>query len=51
MELQGTAEQIDSLLLAVERGTYVNIETLRVKTIPLDETESAFRVLEDEPFC
>ncbi len=51
MELQGTAEQIDSLLLAVERGTYVNIETLRVKTIPLDETESAFRVLEDEPVC
>ena len=51
MELQGTAEQIDALLLAVERGTYVNIETLRVKTIPLDETETGFRVLEDEPFC
>jgi acylphosphatase len=48
MELQGTAEQIDALLLAVERGTYVNIETLRVKTIPLDETETCFRVLEDE---
>ncbi len=43
MEIQGTQEQIDSVILMIERGTYVRIETMSVKTIPLEEGESWFR--------
>ena len=42
MEIQGTQEQIDSVIIAVERGTYVQIEHMDVKTIPLIETERGF---------
>ena len=42
MEIQGTEEQIDAVLLAVERGTYVHIENLVSRTIPLDESERGF---------
>lgn len=48
MELQGTREQIDGVMLAVERGTYVKIENLRVKTLPVIEGETGFYVREDE---
>lgn len=47
MELQGTEEQIDALLAAVERGAYVNIESLRVKNLPTVENETGFSVLDD----
>ena len=47
MELQGTQEQIDGVILAVERGTYVKIENLRVKTLPVIENDAGFRVLDD----
>ena len=47
MELQGTEAQIDGVLLAIERGAYVRIENLRVKSIPVVENESGFAVLED----
>ena len=43
MEIQGTQEQIDSVILMIERGTYVRIENMSVKTIPLAENESYFR--------
>ena len=48
MELQGKEEQLDGVILAVERGTYVQIENLYAKTIPLREDEYVFIVLEDE---
>lgn len=48
MELQGTESQIDAVLLAVRRGTYVMIEELRVKTVPVREGESGFSVLEED---
>lgn len=48
MELQGTREDIDAVLLAVERGTYVRIENLRVKSLPVLAHETGFRVLDDE---
>ena len=35
MEIQGTEEQIDQVILAVERGAYVIIENLSAKTIPV----------------
>ena len=43
MEIQGTESQIDEVILAVERGTYVRIENLDVKTIPVIEDERGFR--------
>ena len=47
MELQGNETQIDGVILAVERGTYVRIENLFVKTLPVQPEESGFRVLDD----
>ena len=47
MELQGTEEQIDGVILAVERGTYVQIENMRVKTVPTVENEYGFTVRDD----
>lgn len=42
MEIQGTEEQIDSVILAIERGTYVQIENLDSSTIPIVENERGF---------
>lgn len=44
MEIQGTQEQIDNVILAIERGTYVKIENMDVRTIPVIEVEREFRV-------
>lgn len=43
MEIQGTQEQIDNVIIAIEKGTYVSIEHMDVKTIPLIESECGFR--------
>ena len=43
MEIQGTEEQIDSVIMAIGHGTYVMIENMRVKTIPVDPDERDFR--------
>ncbi len=43
MEIQGTEQQIDSVIQAIERGSYVTIENMYVKTIPLVEGEYCFR--------
>ena len=43
MEIQGTEDQIDQVILAIERGTYIRIENLDVKTIPALEDERGFR--------
>ncbi len=45
MEIQGTETQIDLVILAVDRGTYVHIESMDVKTIPLIEDERNFRTV------
>ena len=37
MEIQGREDQIDSVILAIERGTYVHIENMRVREMPVDE--------------
>ena len=44
MEIQGRQRQIDDVIAAIERGTYVKIEKMKVKTIPVDEAEHGFRV-------
>ena len=42
MEIQGTEESIDQVILAIERGEYVRIENMDVKRLPLDDAERAF---------
>lgn len=44
LEIQGTEEQIDKVFMMVSQGTYVNIENMNVKTIPLLEDERGFRI-------
>lgn len=43
MEIQGTEENIDRVIMAIERGRYIRIENMDVKSIPVDETERGFR--------
>ena len=43
MEIQGTEEQIDSVILSIERGSYVRIENMDTRTIPVVEEERGFR--------
>ena len=45
MEIQGTETQIDQVILAVDRGTYVHIENMDVREIPLVEDERSFRTV------
>ena len=50
MELQGAEQQIDQVFLAIERGTYVRIENMDSKTIPVEEDEYSFRIRESSDF-
>ncbi|MBO4861824.1 MAG: acylphosphatase [Firmicutes bacterium] len=43
MELQGTEEQIDKVILTVEQGRYVRIENMSAETVPLQD-ENGFYV-------
>ena len=43
MEIQGEEENIDRVILAIERGTYVRIENMDSRMIPLIEGEHGFR--------
>ena len=43
MEIQGTEENIDAVILAIERGTYVRIENMDSRTVPLVDGEYGFR--------
>ena len=43
MEIQGTEEQMDRVIQMIEKGTYIEIERLSAKEIPLAEDEYGFR--------
>ncbi|MDD6039303.1 MAG: acylphosphatase [bacterium] len=43
MEIQGTEEQIDQVIMMIEKGTYIEIQKMSAKTIPLVEDEYGFR--------
>ena len=43
MEIQGTEENIDHVILAIEAGRYVEITNMDVKAIPVDPREQDFR--------
>ena len=44
MEIQGSEVQIDQVIMAIERGRFVRIENMEVKSLPVDEEERSFRV-------
>ena len=44
MEIQGTEKQIDDVIAAIERGSYIRIEHMEVKAIAVDPDENGFRV-------
>ena len=44
MEIQGTEKQIDDVIAAIERGTYIRIERMDVKLITVDPEERGFQV-------
>lgn len=43
MELQGTPAQIESVLAALERGAYIQIEGVDTRRVPPEENERGFR--------
>lgn len=45
MEIQGTEANIDSVILAIEQGTYIRIENMEIKSIPLVEDEYSFNTV------
>ena len=42
MELQGTRTQIESVITAVERGSYIRVEGIDARRIPVEKNESGF---------
>ncbi len=43
MEIQGEEEDIDRVILAIEKGTFVRIDNMDVKALPVVEREYGFR--------
>ena len=44
MEIQGTERQIDDVIAAIDRGTYIVIDRMEVKKLDTLEEERGFRV-------
>jgi acylphosphatase len=44
MEIQGTEEQIDKVFQMVEQGTFISIDNMDAKEIPLADDERGFNV-------
>ena len=42
MEIQGTEEQIDQVILMIEKGRFVRIENMDARAIPIKEEEKGF---------
>ena len=42
MEIQGTEDAIDKVILAIEAGRYVKIENMDSRTIPVESEERGF---------
>ena len=43
MEIQGEEEDIDRVILAIEKGTFVRIDNMDVKVLPVVKREYGFR--------
>ena len=50
MEIQGTEEQIDRVILAIEQGTFIRIENMETRNIPVIPEERGFRSRYDAAF-
>lgn len=44
MEVQGTNHQINEMLKQINQGSYIRIEKMDYREIPVDETERGFHV-------
>ena len=44
MEVQGTEDQINKMLVTINRSVYVSIDRMEVREIPVDEEERGFHV-------
>ena len=42
MEIQGSQEQIDKVIMAIERETFIRIENIEQETIPIEQGEYYF---------
>ena len=43
MKIQGEEENVDKVILAIEQETFVRIDNMDVKTLPVVESEYGFR--------
>ena len=43
MEIQGTEEQIDQVVLAIEKGRFIRIEDMNIRSVPVEPAERSFR--------
>ena len=43
MEIQGAQANIDRVIGSIAQGSYVQIEHMDVRTLPVDDAESSFR--------
>lgn len=43
IEIQGTEDQIDKVILAIEAGRYIRIENMEIHMLPPVENEKGFR--------
>lgn len=44
MEVQGTEEAIDKMVVMIQQGTYIMINNMKVKRLPIDNEEHRFRI-------
>lgn len=44
MEVQGVEEAIDKMVIMIQRGTYIMINNMKVKNLPVDEEDRRFRI-------
>ena len=45
MELQGTSEQIDKVIMEIRQSHFINIDRMEIETIPTKEGEHRFQPL------
>ncbi|MCH5268199.1 MAG: acylphosphatase [Lachnospiraceae bacterium] len=44
MEAQGTKEQINHMLLLINQGTYIQVEDIDRRELPVEEAERGFHI-------
>ena len=45
MEIQGTQDQIDQVIMAIENGHFITIDSMEVTELPVKEDERVFGAL------